>query len=474
MHVFDDIHGYNIIYVTNDDQVYGMGTNVSGQLGLGHATSKKRVHTWGRNGKGQLASCGNYHALALTGKGSVYGWGFNGDGEVGCGVTVGPVTKPQKLQFEHHQVQFIIKSVYCSEYCSFAITMDGLILGWGHNHMGQLARPPVNLQQAPNTIRFFDGKNVSQLSCGYAHAMALTEEGSVYGWGCNTSGQIGCGYTCAHIAEPTLLQFRHNGREYDVKSIYCSGNSVFVITEDNRVFSWGLNDYFNLGHNSTDIYVNSPQLVVDIFERLPNYGNVELIKHVFSWQNKIGGLVASINANSDLPGLSKEAEKLVKVRSEFVVQYNDFWVESDRMFIQMELCSRSLQSILDSKPEVFGREPEEPINAMEYYMSCHIFCELLECLQYLHGISPPVIHRDLKPANILLAIDSSRGRFFKVGDFGLATINEHYSEKGNPKYLAPEVNNESLYTYKIDIYSLSRICELDIFELDINALDKYV
>ncbi|CAG2167462.1 unnamed protein product [Oppiella nova] len=312
------------------------------------------------------------------------------------------------------------------------------ILGWGHNNMGQLARRPVDLQQAPNIIRFFNDKNVTQLSCGYIHAMALTHDGSVYGWGCNTSGQIGCGYTCDYIAEPTLLQFRHDGREYDVKTIYSSGNSVFAITEDNSVFSWGLNDYFNLGHNSTDIYVNSPRLVVDISNTTGNL--IPILAHISRIMNNCPKLD---QANSDLQDLSKEAEKLVRVRSEFVVQYNDFWVESDRMFVQMELCSRNLQKILDSKPNVFGREPEEPMNAMEYYMSCLIMWELLECLQYLHGLSPPVIHRDLKPENILIAIGPRNGRFFKVGDFGLATINEHYSEKGNPKYLAPEVNNEN-------------------------------
>ena len=35
-HVFDDINGYNMLFVTNDDNVYGFGSNQYGCCGLGH------------------------------------------------------------------------------------------------------------------------------------------------------------------------------------------------------------------------------------------------------------------------------------------------------------------------------------------------------------------------------------------------------------------------------------------------------
>src|SRR6202034_4167782 len=35
-HVFDDWRGYNVLFVTNDDMLYGLGSNYYGSLDLGH------------------------------------------------------------------------------------------------------------------------------------------------------------------------------------------------------------------------------------------------------------------------------------------------------------------------------------------------------------------------------------------------------------------------------------------------------
>ena len=35
-HVFDDERGLNVLFVTNNDCVYGLGSNYWGSLGLGH------------------------------------------------------------------------------------------------------------------------------------------------------------------------------------------------------------------------------------------------------------------------------------------------------------------------------------------------------------------------------------------------------------------------------------------------------
>jgi serine/threonine protein kinase len=110
-----------------------------------------------------------------------------------------------------------------------------------------------------------------------------------------------------------------------------------------------------------------------------------------------------------------------------------------------------------------------------YYISCELFKEILESVDYLH--KQKVIHRDLKPNNILIT-DGKNGRFVKIADFGLATIHEfdgqtHSQYLGTIRYAAPEVMRSRNYDMKADIYSLGFILH-ELFNIDINEYIEYV
>ena len=144
----------------------------------------------------------------------------------------------------------------------------------------------------------------------------------------------------------------------------------------------------------------------------------------------------------------------------------------------MELCSDNLQNIIKEKPRVFKRQSSDAMNSIEFHISCQLFREILECVQYIHGLNPPIIHRDLKPANILINKIPKNGYFIKLCDFGLSTL--QYSMQtmtrtagaGTFKYMAPEVfeqeSGKSRFTTKADVYSLGKIFQ-DLLDFDINS-----
>ncbi|CAG2117290.1 unnamed protein product, partial [Medioppia subpectinata] len=110
------------------------------------------------------------------------------------------------------------------------------------------------------------------------------------------------------------------------------------------------------------------------------------------------------------------------------------------------------KTIIDNKHIVFGRQPEEPMKVYEYFISCEILKELLECVKYLHDSCPPVIHRDLKPSNVLISQNKNDNRFLKLCDFGSATFHDmtsmsHTKNVGTSRYMAQEVH-QSRYTIK--------------------------
>lgn len=64
------------------------------------------------------------------------------------------------------------------------MTDCGTLYSWGDNSNGQLGlgSDRDKIVPSPTKINLFD---IVSISCGYAHAICLTADGSVYGWGNN-------------------------------------------------------------------------------------------------------------------------------------------------------------------------------------------------------------------------------------------------------------------------------------------------
>ena len=103
--------------------------------------------------------------------------------------------------------------------------------------------------------------------------------------------------------------------------------------------------------------------------------------------------------------LLRGANTLAKCSGDYVVQYFDHWIENnDCLYIQMELCSDNLKNIIQQKQQFFRNNSSEPMKPIEYFISCQLFEEVIECVKYLHDSN--IMHRDLKPENILIIKNS--------------------------------------------------------------------
>ncbi|HEY6436942.1 MAG TPA: protein kinase, partial [Ignavibacteriaceae bacterium] len=147
----------------------------------------------------------------------------------------------------------------------------------------------------------------------------------------------------------------------------------------------------------------------------------------------------------------KEIQILQKLKSDLVVRLESVWIEDNYLkiddyktdenmsfvsslevfkpnktlllHIQMELCLMSLKEVIKQLNQELGQQLNEVMTPLGYYISSELFKEILEAVNYLHSLKPPIIHRDLKPTNILIT-EGKSGRFVKLADFGLATIQE--------------------------------------------------
>ena len=69
------------------------------------------------------------------------------------------------------------------------ITKNGECYVWGDNRRGQLGIDDKEYYRDPQLLPF----NVTLISLGIVHMIALTGSGGCYSWGCNWHGQLGLG-----------------------------------------------------------------------------------------------------------------------------------------------------------------------------------------------------------------------------------------------------------------------------------------
>ena len=246
--------GNSAIFATNDDQVFGLGFNRNGSLGVG--AKRETVHRPELNtvlcGKQLIEiACGFEHCIGLTASGDCYAWGQNRYGQLGID-THDTSETPQKIG--ELSDKKVIK-ICCGAYHSMALTSDGEVFSWGHNTFAQLGDKTYNSRKTPTQVLFRD--KIVSISCGTNHSIALTHNGSAYVWGSNELGQLG---------RPKERDFRENrlravcNRPQKIPGFddtiiiraVCGPNHTLLLTIEGFVYSFGDNVCGQIGNGSAD------------------------------------------------------------------------------------------------------------------------------------------------------------------------------------------------------------------------------
>ena len=85
-----------------------------------------------------------------------------------------------------------VVAIACGEYHNLALKQDGTVLGWGMNSSGQATGTPAKAPYAPGLVTISGQvlSNVVAIAAGDAHSLALRSDGSIVGWGWSSYGQI--------------------------------------------------------------------------------------------------------------------------------------------------------------------------------------------------------------------------------------------------------------------------------------------
>ena len=130
---------------------------------------------------------------------------------------------------------------------SYAIKNDGSLWAWGCNGRGQLGNGTTTNSLTP--IQVSRLTNVSMVAAGgpsgYEPVVALKNDGTVWTWGSNESGQLGDGTTnnCKIPAQVAGLS--------NVTGVYATRYAVFAVKNDGTAWGMGQNEWSQLGDGTT-------------------------------------------------------------------------------------------------------------------------------------------------------------------------------------------------------------------------------
>ena len=108
----------------------------------------------------------------------------------------------------------------------------------------------------------------------------------------------------------------------------------------------------------------------------------------------------------DIELFKREGTLLSLIRHPRVPRFHDSFSENGSHYLVMEL--------VEGNPLSMHQRDVGPMSEAEVLA---FLPQILDALEYIHGLNPPVIHRDIKPANLMKTLD---GRVYLV-DFGSAT-----------------------------------------------------
>jgi alpha-tubulin suppressor-like RCC1 family protein len=235
---------YSAMAVKSDGTVWATGMNSSQQFGLGDSNQR---NSWtqvpGFPAAGVSAvkvAAGEAHCLILTADGSIWGSGTNGSGQLGRGNATTTTT------FTKSTVISNVSNVWASSGFTYAQKTDGTVWVAGTNTNGQLGlgsytSPIITWTQLTSFT------NAKSISLGLYGAFIVSSDNKLYHTGLNYYGESGEGSNYYRNSSFNLVAS-------DVSSASLGYYASSLLKLDGSVSTAGINSWQSLGISMPDEY----------------------------------------------------------------------------------------------------------------------------------------------------------------------------------------------------------------------------
>lgn len=137
------------------------------------------------------------------------------------------------------------RDVSAGQHHTIAIKNDGTLWTWGLNSSGQLGTGDVLDRSSPGTT-VGGGNNWLRIAAGVAHSAAIKVDGTLWTWGAASSGQLGNASTTSQSSPITTA-----GGGTNWKFVAAGYNATGGVKTDGTLWTWGSNLTGRLGDGTT-------------------------------------------------------------------------------------------------------------------------------------------------------------------------------------------------------------------------------
>jgi alpha-tubulin suppressor-like RCC1 family protein len=225
--------------------------------------SSKSTWLWGNNEYGQIGdntiikkttpvsvsgvvktfcqiSVGVTHTSSIDKNGKVWCWGYNQYGKLGDNSLTSRLTPVSILGVNKTFCQITNGTEFTS-----SIDKNGKVWSWGYNQYGQLGDNSVTSRRTPVSILGVN-KTFCQITNGSAFTSSIDQYGKVWSWGYNQYGQLGDNSITTRRTPVIIL-----GVTKTFCKISTGASHTVGIDKNGIVWCWGYGVNGQLGYNST-------------------------------------------------------------------------------------------------------------------------------------------------------------------------------------------------------------------------------
>ncbi|XP_019885490.2 secretion-regulating guanine nucleotide exchange factor-like isoform X3 [Camponotus floridanus] len=251
--------GHTLILDT-DGRIYSCGLNDKGQTGNDN-TEQRNVLTFEKIHALEHkividVCCGWDSSAALTRDGELYVWGSNRYGQLGLDHIVFPtISQPHKISIGEK-----IRCISMGLRHTAIVTENREVYICGANNRGQLGlinpktmKPYILLDTFTKVPELILRENIENVACGQYHTVIMAKNQkdiyNIHVFGDNKHGQLGfCPKTFSEMRLWQPICIPLPDIQLDMPIQIHAGWSHINILNNGIIFSWGRNDYGQLGH----------------------------------------------------------------------------------------------------------------------------------------------------------------------------------------------------------------------------------